>query len=446
MNAEPVSPLVTAIPPLLGLMERARSASGTAELCFIMVNETRSFVSYSQAALWIEGEGLAAVSGVSEINRSAPFAVWLSRVFGSIVPERDSPLIAGHDSLTAEEANAWHEFFPAHAIWLALSAPDGTRLGTLVLAREAPWKQTELLLLRELAGNYGLAWAWHTRSRGFKFWRNKLRFRRWTLAALAGLAALSMVPVRLSVLAPAEIVARHPVVVRSPLDGVVDKIEVEPNEHVKQGQVLFSLDVTTLNGRLEVAQRALATEIAEFDKNAQQAFNDRDASAQLGVIRARVAERRAEAAQLEAVLDQSRIRAPQNGVVVLDSAAEWAGRPVAVGEKVLAIADVLDTEVEAWLAPGDMIELPDKAALTLFSNIDPLHPIAATIRYVAYEASERPDGSHAYRVRAAIADKDGQRLLRLGLRGTARLDGKRVPLAYWLMRRPLVAVRQILGR
>jgi hypothetical protein len=120
---------------------------------------------------------------------------------------------------------------------------------------------------------------------------------------------------------------------------------------------------------------------------------------------------------------------------------------VTVGEKVMAIADPTQVEVEAWLSPADAIVLENGAPVTLFLNSDPLNPITARLSYVAYEATESPDGILAHRVRATIDDPDvtPESAPRLGLRGTARLDGDRVPLAYWLFRRPLGVVRQWLG-
>ena len=40
-------------------------------------------------------------------------------------------------------------------------------------------------------------------------------------------------PIHLSALAPAEVTAFNPTIVRAPLDGVVDHFEVKPNEDVK---------------------------------------------------------------------------------------------------------------------------------------------------------------------------------------------------------------------
>jgi hypothetical protein len=113
------------------------------------------------------------------------------------------------------------------------------------------------------------------------------------------------------------------------------------------------------------------------------------------------------------------------------------------GERVMTIADEHDVEVEAWLTPADVIDLPDTAAVTLYLNSAPLQPVSASLRYAAHEAVLRPDGSYAYRLRASI--DAGDERPRVGLKGTARVSGRYVPLVYWVMRRPLAAIRPWVG-
>jgi hypothetical protein len=67
----------------------------------------------------------------------------------------------------------------------------------------------------------------------------------------------------------------------------------------------------------------------------------------------------------------------------------------------------------------------------------------ATLRQASYEATLSPSGLLGYRLKALFAD--GSRVPRIGLRGTAKVYGERVSLFYYLMRRPLAAVRQLLG-
>ena len=141
-------------------------------------------------------------------------------------------------------------------------------------------------------------------------------------------------------------------------------------------------------------------------------------------------------------VERARVLAPGDGVVLFDDPSEWLGRPVATGERIMRIAAPGDIEIEAWLPVGDAIDLPPGAPLTLYLAADPLGPVTAKVRYLAYEAQARPDGSYTYRVRATL---DAAATQRVGLKGTAKLSGPWTPMAYWMLRRPLAVIRQALG-
>ena len=121
----------------------------------------------------------------------------------------------------------------------------------LLLAREQSWSEGDVHLMTELAEGYAYAWL---RCRG--------RRRRSLVAALFGrglvvklalaaaLVAVLCLPVTLSALAPAEVVALQPTIVRAPLEGAVDHFEVQPNEHVEAGQLLLTLDPRAIENKL----------------------------------------------------------------------------------------------------------------------------------------------------------------------------------------------------
>jgi hypothetical protein len=71
-----------------------------------------------------------------------------------------------------------------------------------------------------------------------------------------------------------------------------------------------------------------------------------------------------------------------------------------------------------------------------------LSPVSARLRYLSHDAVQRPDGSFAYRARATLEEATSHRV---GLKGTAKLQGDWVPLMYWVMRRPLATARAYLG-
>ena len=468
---------------LLHLARRARSAGSPAELGFIAVNETLALAPYRQAALWLADRGVVALSGVVAPEANAPFVHWLERVSRRLHAHPPEGGVVSPGSLAAEDAAEWDEWLPAHALWI----PFGTATpGGLLLARDTPWQAGEIGLMGEWADIWSHEWhiqakpdaasrwrmladAWPDPQRRHALRRHwltahgwRFRLKRWRQANAADLrhqlaslwrrrtlrygllaAGVLLFPVRFSVLAPGELVPAQPAVVRAPLDGTVDKFFVAPNSQVKAGDTLFQLDLTTLSSRLAVARQGLVTAEAEYRQSAQQAVFDPKSKAQLAILQGRIAERQAEADLLAAQFAKAQATAPRDGIVLMDDPSEWIGKPVTTGERIITIAGEDDAEVEAWLGPGDVIDLPPGADVTLYLNAAPLAPVEAHLRYLAHEAVSRPDGSFAYRLRATLAD--GQDKPRVGLKGTVKVRGEHVPLVYWMLRRPLATLRQTIG-
>lgn len=437
---------------LLSLSHGARHAKDAAELEFMAVNGSHALAPYRQAVLWTEHRKVCALSGVVQLEANAPYVHWLERVCPLL--SEPGPVAAG--DLPQEPGEEWDDWLPAYGLWLPFGEPDAGR-GGLLLARDIPWLGDEISLLTEWIDVWHHAWKAaaprvplnlstlrariasalaRERAQQLPRWRR----RSWQVAA--GIFLLLCIPVRLTVLAPGELVPANPAVVRSPLEGVIERFHIKPNQVVQKGQPLFDFDEAQLAARYAVALQSLATAEAEYRQVAQQALADSKFKSQLATLQGKIEERRAEAEFMRGQNERARVLAPQAGVVLLDDPGEWMGRPVAVGERVLRIADPQDVEVEAWLPVGDAIPIVQDAPASLYLSASPLDPVAASVRYVAYDAVQRPDGSYAYRVRARL---DEPTTHRVGLKGTAKLNGRWAPLAYWILRRPLAIVRQTLG-
>jgi len=435
------SPLIT----LLALARRAREAAGRAELSFMAVNDSHGLAPYRQAALWFPQGGVAALSGVVQVEANVPYVQWLGRVFAELQGTA-KPMRMTAEDLSESEAADWGHWLPAQGLCMPLKGTDGL----LLLARDTPWQDRDIALLTEWLDAWShawraqgarLAWPWHfgkaQRNAPDRPW-----WKRWPAVAGGPALLALLIPVRLTVLAPGELVPLDPAVIRAPFDGVVGGFLVKPNEFVKTGQPLFSFDDATLVSRLEVARQALATAEAEYRQATQQALSDPRFKAQLVVLAGKIEERRAEAAYLQGQLERSRVVAPRDGVALFDDPSEWVGKPVVTGERILRVAAPEHVEVEAWLPVGDAIPLDAGAPATLYLNATPLDPVSASVRYVTHDAVPRPDGSYAYRVRARLEERTSHRV---GLKGTVKLSGGWVPLGYWMLRRPVAAVRQFVG-
>ena len=268
-------------------------------------------------------------------------------------------------------------------------------------------------------------------------WKDKKRRIKW----LIWIAILF--PVRLTILAPAELVPANPAIIRVPIEGVVDEFFVTPNQKVVEGQPLFKLDLTSLNSRLQVAQQEMQIASTEYRQSSLQSLSDAKSRGLLVPQEGKATEKRLEADYLKELLAKAQIKAPRAGVALFDEPSEWIGKPVAAGEKIMVIANENQAEIEAWIPLNEAIQLPNEASVTLYLNASPLSPIDAKMRYLGHEAMQRPDGTYAYRLRATI--DSGESPSRIGLKGTARVSGQFVPLSYWVLRKPIAFVRQYLG-
>ena len=434
------------LPPLLALLqlaERARQSATPEELRFVLVNETHTLAPYRQAVLLDAKGKVLAISGIPLIDPQTPFVLWVQRLFASLEnPPGQEPMPLSIQTAREALREEWAEWLPPEMVILPL-ATGGERLGWLLLARDEPFDDEEIQLLGHLMTIHAHAWSCHLKKTPASWWRplraGRVRVAVWVVL----LALLFLWRIPLSALAPGEIVAIDPEVVRAPMDGVVDRFHVLPNARVTPGQALFDLDDTVLVSRLHIARKNLAIAESEYQIASQQALLDARSKGRLAILRGRIEEKRLEAQGLEALLSQSRVTANRSGIALFSDPMGWIGRPVITGERILTVASEEEVEIEAWLAAGDLVPLAPAAETTLFLNIDPLHPQSGKLRFLAYEAVLRPDGSLAYQVRATLTG--GATRPRLGLKGMARIEGQEVPLLWWLLRRPLAEARQWLG-
>ena len=89
--------------------------------------------------------------------------------------------------------------------------------------------------------------------------------------------------------------------------------------------------------------------------------------------------------------------------------------------------------------------IEDGARVKIYLDSDPLRPIEAHLLRAGYQA-EKTDGSTlAFRLAARADDAQALHQLRIGTRGTAQVYGGKVPLLFYVLRRPITVARQTLG-
>jgi hypothetical protein len=444
---------------IVSLASRARQSHSLAELQFLLVNETHQLTPYRQAVFWSAVDGIRAISGLVTVTGNAPFVQWLDGLLPDLVAN-DRPHRLSADALTPSQMDAWQEWLPGEALWLPLPRVTTGKAG-LLLVRDTPaWGEDEMALLNEWAQIWQESWRarqtlsgaglwqrlWQSDSAGGEglSWRavgKGLRLRR--LRIVVALLVVGLIPVPLTVLGPGELVPAQPAIVRAPMDGVIEQLLVAPNQRISAGQPLLALDRTLLEGDLRVARQELATLLTDFRRGTELAIYQRDDQGELALIEGRLEEQRAQVTFLEERLARASVTAPQAGMVLFGDPGDWVGRPVITGERIMTIADPARVEIEGWFSPSDAIALPPEARVKLYLHSHPLQPVSGQLLYRSLQPEQRPDNRFAYRTRAALDPVDP--IPQIGQQGTLKLVGHWTPLAGWLLRRPLAALRTTLG-
>lgn len=435
---------------LIGLGQKARQAGSLDELGFLLVNDSKALSGYRQALLWSQEQGVTHLSGVVMPERHSPFIQWAGRLCTHLSGQPDLAFRSlSVQDLPATLQEDWARWLPARVWWMPVglgAVPAGLLVADEALDEQRlPLWQEWLAIwsvtadrLRRVEGRtvVGAVRNWLRQQQRPQHW-----YRSSVLWVVVSLVLTLLLPVRLTVVGQGELVPREPVVVRAPLDGVIHEFHVSPNQVVKAGDALFSYDNEVVRSRLQVARQSLATAQAEYRQTAQSALTDARAKFQIASLVGKVQEKQAELKFLTEQVSRTTVTAPQAGLVLFDEVSEWIGKPVQTGERVMRMADPADVELEVWVNLADAVPLKTGDEVKLFLSASPLDALEAKVRWVGYEAQPRPDGTFAYRIRASLADKSA---FMVGAKGTARVSAGRVPLVYWLLRKPMAVVRGFL--
>ena len=235
-----------------------------------------------------------------------------------------------------------------------------------------------------------------------------------------------------------------PIIVSSSISGVIQDIHVNPNDFVKKGDLLVSLDADELTSDLDVATKELASAKTEFLIASQRSFNQEDARAEVNLLQSKVEGAELNVERAQSLLDRSRIYAVQDGLAIYTDKFEFLGQTVNIGQRIMLIADVDAVEIDIYMPVGDTIDFKVDDEVSLFLNTDPTNPIKAKLRQTSYEPRNRDNGDYVFHLKAQFDSNEYQG--RIGWAGTAKVySSSKLSLFMYFFRRPISTVRRFLG-
>jgi HlyD family secretion protein/Biotin-lipoyl like len=429
---------------------KAFNAQTQQELTFIILNDSIHALRYDRAILWKMDKTkpkLLGVSGQVDINRDADLTKqWQNLIQGLIDPNK--PQIIDADSFVGKTSD-WNKYKASHKgtfLWLPIFHDDDLLLGMWIeifstIQNPETLDDTLKFITSYLTPAYGASWKKLTP----KFGLHEKGFGKKQLAIIvSGLIIFCLiVRVPLRVVAPCEVIANSPILITAPLDGIVEEIIVEPGDFVKKGEILLEYDKRIPLRNLKVAQKEVEILEAESSRTQTLGLEDKRSRTELGIINLKLDKEKVNLNLAKWQASKLTLKAPDEGVVMLNNPDSWRGKPVQVGEKILSINDPKDTKVKIWIPEDDNVVLDPEKPIKVFLNVSPETSYAANLVYIANESTLSDEHLPSYAAEAKWVEQPDD--IKLGLKGTAILYGDRVSLLYYIFRKPWAKIRSIIG-
>jgi putative peptide zinc metalloprotease protein len=224
--------------------------------------------------------------------------------------------------------------------------------------------------------------------------------------------------------------------VHAEVPGQVLTVYIHQGQSVKRGQVIAVLRNPEVEAEANILRQELA--LASSDLRNGQDRSDFDKAAGAGRERNRLQQ---ELDVAEARVAALQIRAPMDGVVATASASQTPGTFLAAGDELTQIVDRSTMKARILVRDWELEEVrpgaPARAKVVPFAfrtftgRVDQIMPAAALDRPVTQTEDLERLGqklSNYFAVDMEFANPEG--LLREGMTGTAKVSGKRAPLAW----------------
>ena len=258
---------------------------------------------------------------------------------------------------------------------------------------------------------------------------------------LAAIAAAMFIRVPES--ASAEFTLRPQMVsaVYAPFDGLVIRCFRQDGDKVSKGDIIARYDTATLQYRMEQARHQLAELESEISLEERNAFTDSEKLGKVRLLAARKKVLQVAVSEAKWYLDHADITAPADGVLVLaDGRAEkLAGKALRIGDKVADIYGGRGLIAEIPVDEKDSSILQQKFTAELFLHTAPEEAIPVDILDTAVYPELTEQKSYCYTVRAELPENRSG--LRYGMRGIAKISGRKVFLGYRLFKSAVLCFR-----
>ena len=431
---------------LIGLEKKTREAKTQDELNFVVANETRQIIDYVNSFLLLKSPTdkfqVKATSDLATVDRTAPLITFIENIINESGHNFKEIQNLDVDKVSKKIKVKKPKNLPDNILCIPILSPQKGLQGYLILSRNEKFIENEIELSRHLSVTYGHAFNSFLTDFSIKNFLKKylVGSRAWIVIII--IILVSIIPIKITSTAPVEVVPKNPILITSPFDGVVKNIVANNNDKINSGDLLVMLEDTDLLNNYNLSKQSLQVAEKELLRSRQSSFTDNKEKARLAELVAQVDLKKAEVESTGEKLKNTKLYASKKGIAIVDQKNDWQGRPVSVGEKIMTIANPNNVEFLVWLPVKDSLIIKENSNVKVFLDINPIKPLKGKLLRASYEPSLSPEEVLSYKIGVSY---EGEVPPRIGLRGTAKIYGSRVTLFYYLFRKPITFVRQLIG-
>ena len=432
---------------LIGLEKKTREARSQDELNFVVANETRQIIEFINSFLLLKTPTgdfhVKATSDMSTVDRTSPLLNFIENIINSKSNLEIKEIESLETDVVSKKINVKKpKNIPDNILFIPIHSPQRGLQGYLLLTGNEKFLQNDIELARHLSITFGHAYNSFLSDFIIKDFFKKYFTGKKSWIIILSIIFISVIPIRINSTAPVEVVAKNPKLVTAPFNSVVKNIVINNNAKVKNNDLLVQLEDNDLLNSYNLSKQSLLVAEKELLRNRQFSFSNNEAKSKLAELMAQVDLKKAEVQSTASKLKNSKIYSNQTGIAIVDQKNDWQGKPVSVGEKILTIADPKNVEFLIWLPVKDSLIIRENSKVKIFLDINPIKPLKGKLLRASYQPSLSPEEILSYKVGVSF---EGDTPPRIGLRGTAKIYGSRVTLFYYLFRKPITFVRQLIG-
>lgn len=421
------------------------SAKSKKALIFIILNDTIHAIRYNRATLWsFDGATpkLLGVSGQSTFDSGSQLVKNLNTLVGDL-QDVGKIQVLNQDSFSKEK-RLWVEYAEdttkPSVLWMPIATEEKQHLGLWLERWEGgTWANQEAEILNFLMQAYAIAWEKFLPRFKFTFLKN----RRVIFTCLVIALALLSLRVPLRVVAPCEVVPKDPILITAPLEEIVREIKVKPGQSVKTDDILFEYDKRVATENLRSAQKSTEAALRDLQRAETLGLKDEKSLSEVGTLAAKYKKEQVNLDLAKYRFSQLTVKAPDNGIVLMQDPDEWRGKPTHIGEKIMTLANTDKTKVRIWIPESDNVELIKDRTIKVILNVDPEKTREAKLLFISNVSTLNEKHLPSFVAEADWLEQPKD--VKPGLKGSAILYGHDVSVFYWIIRKPWGYFRSYLG-